>query len=228
MPANTGLSLKANNGGVSVSGVERSIVFHAVNGGDSLKNAGGNVHGETVNGGIRVNRAASHRNGQGLDVSTKNGGVSMNLKTAVPENRCRFVSLKVATSAQSDQHARWQSAMSRKCQKFLPLRRPFEWDTEDVVKSVEGVYRDGKVELAEPTPGPFQERARTRIQGGRRRDHHSSQAPVRRPEYTPAQRVVVDAQLAEGLADITRLVASRVLSRPTRSSSLRCMRKRGN
>lgn len=40
--------------------------------------------------------------------------------------------------------------MSQKCQKFLPLRRPFEWDTEDVVKSVEGVCRDGKVELVEP------------------------------------------------------------------------------
>ena len=77
VPEKTNLSLKANNGGVSVAGVESSIEFHSRNGGISLKNVGGNVHGDTVNGGVSVNLAGAHWNGQGLDVSTQNGGVSM-------------------------------------------------------------------------------------------------------------------------------------------------------
>jgi DUF4097 and DUF4098 domain-containing protein YvlB len=77
VPAGTNLSLSTHNGGVAISGVESSIEFHAVNGGISLKNVGGNVHGDTVNGGVSVNLAGVRWNGQGLDVSTKNGGVSL-------------------------------------------------------------------------------------------------------------------------------------------------------
>ena len=77
VPVNTNLSLKANNGGVAISGVESSMEFHSVNGGISLKDVGGNVHSDTVNGGVSVNLASARWNGQGLDVTTKNGGVSM-------------------------------------------------------------------------------------------------------------------------------------------------------
>jgi hypothetical protein len=77
VPANTNLTLTTHNGGVSVSGVESSIEFHAINGGISLKNIGGNVHGDTVNGGVSVTLAAARWNGSGMDVSTMNGGVSM-------------------------------------------------------------------------------------------------------------------------------------------------------
>jgi DUF4097 and DUF4098 domain-containing protein YvlB len=77
VPEKTNLSLKANNGGVAIDGIESSIEFHSVNGGISLKNVGGNVHGDTVNGGVSVQLFAARWNGQGLDVSTKNGGVSM-------------------------------------------------------------------------------------------------------------------------------------------------------
>jgi DUF4097 and DUF4098 domain-containing protein YvlB len=82
VPQNTNLSLKANNGGVAISGVESSMEFHSVNGGISLKSVGGNVRGDTVNGGVSVTLASARWNGQGLDVTTKNGGVSMK----VPEN----------------------------------------------------------------------------------------------------------------------------------------------
>ncbi len=77
VPTGTNLNLSTHNGGVAVSGVESSIEFHAVNGGISLKNVGGNVHGDTINGGVSVNLAGPRWNGQGLDVSTRNGGVSL-------------------------------------------------------------------------------------------------------------------------------------------------------
>jgi DUF4097 and DUF4098 domain-containing protein YvlB len=79
IPRHTDLSLKTVNGGVAISEVESSVEFHAVNGGISLKNVGGNVHGDTVNGGVSVNLGAGGWVGQGLDVTTKNGGVSMNV-----------------------------------------------------------------------------------------------------------------------------------------------------
>lgn len=77
VPAATNLNLKANNGGVAIAGVESTVEFHSVNGGISLKNVGGNVHGDTVNGGVSVTLATNRWTGQGLDVSTKNGGVSI-------------------------------------------------------------------------------------------------------------------------------------------------------
>ena len=46
----TNLSLKDNNGGVEIAGVESTIDFRSVNGGINLKDVGGKVHGETVNG----------------------------------------------------------------------------------------------------------------------------------------------------------------------------------
>jgi DUF4097 and DUF4098 domain-containing protein YvlB len=77
VPSKTNLSLKARNGGVSISGVESTIEFHSVNGGINLKDVGGYVHGETVNGGVSVSVSGEKWSGQGLDVSTTNGGVSM-------------------------------------------------------------------------------------------------------------------------------------------------------
>jgi len=77
VPLNTNLNLKTNNGAVSVPGTESSIGFHAVNGGISLKNVNGYIHGDTVNGGVSVALANTRFTGQGIDISTNNGGVSM-------------------------------------------------------------------------------------------------------------------------------------------------------
>jgi DUF4097 and DUF4098 domain-containing protein YvlB len=79
IPRHTDLTLHTKNGGVSISGVQSSIEFHAVNGGISLKDVGGNVRGDTVNGGVSVHLANGTWTGQGLDVTTNNGGVSMNV-----------------------------------------------------------------------------------------------------------------------------------------------------
>ncbi len=77
VPLHTNLNLKTNNGGVSIAGVESSMEFHSVNGGISLKDVGGNVKGETVNGGVSFHMSNARLAGQGIDVQTQNGGISM-------------------------------------------------------------------------------------------------------------------------------------------------------
>ena len=53
-----------------------------MNGGVSLKRVGGNVKGGTTNGGLSVELAGERWDGEALDVSTTNGGVSV----SIPEN----------------------------------------------------------------------------------------------------------------------------------------------
>jgi DUF4097 and DUF4098 domain-containing protein YvlB len=79
VPVHTNLKIATHNGGVAIAGVQSAIEFHAVNGGVSLKDTGGNVRGDTVNGGISVTIANAQWKGQGLDVSTTNGGVSLKI-----------------------------------------------------------------------------------------------------------------------------------------------------
>jgi DUF4097 and DUF4098 domain-containing protein YvlB len=82
VPQRTDLSLKAHNGGVSITEVRGNIEFEAVNGGVNLKRLAGNVHGKTVNGGVNVELAGTRWDGNELNVSATNGGVNL----AVPEN----------------------------------------------------------------------------------------------------------------------------------------------
>lgn len=77
VPAQTNLNLKVRNGGVAISGVESAVQFHVVNGGITLIDLGGNVRGDTENGGVQVTLKGERWNGQGLDVTTRNGGISM-------------------------------------------------------------------------------------------------------------------------------------------------------
>jgi Toastrack DUF4097 len=82
VPRRTDLSLETHNGGISIAEVNGRIDFNALNGGVVLKKVGGSVHGATTNGGLVVELAGDHWDGETLDVSTTNGGVSM----SVPEN----------------------------------------------------------------------------------------------------------------------------------------------
>lgn len=82
VPRNSNLSLKAHNGGVSISNVRGQIEFSTTNGGVSLKNLAGNVKGTTKNGGVNVDLDGNRWDGAGLDVTTTNGGVNLR----VPEN----------------------------------------------------------------------------------------------------------------------------------------------
>ncbi|MFN0110568.1 MAG: DUF4097 family beta strand repeat-containing protein [Blastocatellia bacterium] len=81
-PHNSGLSLKAHNGGISISDVRGQIEFSTTNGGVALKNLAGNVRGNTKNGGLSIELAGNRWDGEGMDVATTNGGV----KLVVPEN----------------------------------------------------------------------------------------------------------------------------------------------
>jgi DUF4097 and DUF4098 domain-containing protein YvlB len=82
VPRNSNLSLKAHNGGVSIADVRGQIEFNVVNGGASLKRLAGNVKGQTTNGGLSIELAGTQWDGEGMNVRTTNGGVSM----LIPEN----------------------------------------------------------------------------------------------------------------------------------------------
>jgi DUF4097 and DUF4098 domain-containing protein YvlB len=82
VPRHSNLSLKTVNGGIGISDVRGRIEFTALNGGVSLKRLAGSVQGQTTNGGLSVDLAGDRWDGEGLDVKTTNGGVTL----LVPEN----------------------------------------------------------------------------------------------------------------------------------------------
>lgn len=77
VPQNTDLDLKTHNGGMTISEVRGQIHFDVNKGGVHLKRVGGDVSGATVNGGIQVELAGNIWDGRQLDVSTRNGGVTV-------------------------------------------------------------------------------------------------------------------------------------------------------
>jgi DUF4097 and DUF4098 domain-containing protein YvlB len=82
VPSHFSGTLETVNGGVSISDVNGNLEFKTVNGGLSLHNVGGYVHGRTTNGGVSVVLSGDHWDGQGMDVTTTNGGVTLK----VPHN----------------------------------------------------------------------------------------------------------------------------------------------
>jgi len=82
VPQRSNLSLKTNNGGISISDVNGRLEFNALNGGVHLKRVGGTVRGGTTNGGLHIELSGDRWDGEALDVRTTNGGVSM----SIPEN----------------------------------------------------------------------------------------------------------------------------------------------
>jgi len=75
VPARTDLELRSHNGGISLTGVRGRTEFTTMNGGVRVRDAGGTVHGRTTNGGVKVSLSGSRWDGDGLDVTTTNGGV---------------------------------------------------------------------------------------------------------------------------------------------------------
>ena len=82
VPLRNDLDLHANNGGITIVGVNGTMRFDTTNGGVKLQDVGGRVNGETRNGGLNVTLSGDRWDGDGLDVETSNGGVQLNL----PEN----------------------------------------------------------------------------------------------------------------------------------------------
>ena len=77
VPRSTDLSLRAHNGGISISSVRGRLEFETTNGGVNLVDLSGEVKGRTTNGGVNVLLAGRSWDGGGLDVQTSNGGVRL-------------------------------------------------------------------------------------------------------------------------------------------------------
>jgi TolA-binding protein len=77
VPRKNDLDLRANNGGITLVGVNGNVRFDTTNGGVRLTDVGGRVNGETRNGGLNVTLSGSRWDGEGLDVETSNGGVNL-------------------------------------------------------------------------------------------------------------------------------------------------------
>jgi hypothetical protein len=77
VPQVSDLSLKTNNGGITISDVRGQVHFDANNGGVHLKRVVGDVSGATVNGGIQVELTGAIWDGRQMELSTHNGGVTI-------------------------------------------------------------------------------------------------------------------------------------------------------
>lgn len=95
VPQTTDLDLKAHNGGISISDVRGRLEFTANNGGVTLKRVAGDVSGTTLNGGVHVELAGNTWDGRQLEVSTKNGGVTL----ALPERYSAHVRTETVNGA---------------------------------------------------------------------------------------------------------------------------------
>jgi DUF4097 and DUF4098 domain-containing protein YvlB len=82
VPFQSDLVLQTYNGGISITDVRGRMEFEALNGGVSLKRLAGQVRGSTTNGGLSVELSGDRWDGEGMDIKTTNGGVSI----SVPEN----------------------------------------------------------------------------------------------------------------------------------------------
>ena len=79
VPRKNDLDLSATNGGITIIGVNGNLRFDTTNGGVKLQDVGGRVNGDTRNGGLTVLLAGSRWEGEGLDVETSNGGVTLSI-----------------------------------------------------------------------------------------------------------------------------------------------------
>lgn len=79
VPRKNDLDLRASNGGITIAGVTGNMRFDTTNGGVRLQDIGGRVNGGTRNGGLNVMLSGNKWDGDGLDVETSNGGVTVQI-----------------------------------------------------------------------------------------------------------------------------------------------------
>jgi DUF4097 and DUF4098 domain-containing protein YvlB len=77
LPHRSDLSLRAHNGGISITDVNGRIDLKTTNGGVNLVRVGGNVQGNTTNGGVNVVLTGARWDGEELNIKTTNGGVNL-------------------------------------------------------------------------------------------------------------------------------------------------------
>jgi DUF4097 and DUF4098 domain-containing protein YvlB len=81
VPRRSDLDLRTHNGGILVEGVQGRIDVEALNGGVSIRNVQGDLRGGTTNGGVTLALEGDRWVGEGVDLETTNGGVTI----VVPE-----------------------------------------------------------------------------------------------------------------------------------------------
>ena len=79
VPRSAELELEADNGGIHFEDFAGRAKFSTVNGGIHLAGVGGHLLGSTINGGLHVTLSGSEWDGEGLDLSTTNGGVHLEI-----------------------------------------------------------------------------------------------------------------------------------------------------
>jgi hypothetical protein len=79
VPERMDLDLQANNGPLSVTGVEGSIEASTRNGPLALRGLAGDVRARTENGPLSVSLSGSSWRGEGLDAETRNGPVNLSI-----------------------------------------------------------------------------------------------------------------------------------------------------
>jgi hypothetical protein len=82
VPQNTDLNLTARNGGINISDVRGQIRFEGRNGGVHLRRLAGDVSGSTANGGVQAELTGTTWDGRQLEVTTRNGGVSVTMPSS--------------------------------------------------------------------------------------------------------------------------------------------------
>jgi len=82
VPTKTSLDAETTNGSVSVEGVEGRMDLRAENGSISLRDVAGEVRGRTSNGSVSAVLDGSSWKGEGLDLTTSNGSVTLEIPKA--------------------------------------------------------------------------------------------------------------------------------------------------
>jgi hypothetical protein len=77
VPRQANVEAQTHNGGIHIADVQGKVQFSAVNGGVHLARAGGDIQGKTVNGGLHIQLSGHRWEGNGLEVTTTNGGVHL-------------------------------------------------------------------------------------------------------------------------------------------------------
>ena len=79
VPRKTNIDAETHNGGITAEGIEGRLYLDAVNGGIALRDVAGDVRAETTNGGVSAVLSGTTWRGGGLDLSTTNGGVTLEI-----------------------------------------------------------------------------------------------------------------------------------------------------
>lgn len=85
-PLSTNLDLKSGNGRITINSVQGQLKFETNNGRITLEDIGGDVKGRTNNGRVTVKLSGNYWQGNGLDVETANGRVTLYMPSGYAAN----------------------------------------------------------------------------------------------------------------------------------------------